>query len=141
LDRFERETPLALAKIEMFLRQLLVEKLHSGPEQFFKVVPLLLELLPLLLLGRVQRRPGDAGTLGEEMERFNECRAPRAHHPCEDITALSAVETVPQPFGNVDFEAESAAATMGRVPAFELIAGPSERGVSCGEQIVIDDLF
>jgi len=110
-------------------------------EERFEVVTLLLELLPLLLLGGVQRRPGDAGAFGEAMERFNEGIAPRAHHPREDITALSAIETVPESFSDVDLEAEPAATIMGRVPALELIAGPSERGVPSREKIVIDDLL
>jgi hypothetical protein len=110
-------------------------------EERFEVVTLLLELLPLLLLGGVQRRPGDAGAFGEAMERFNEGIAPRAHHPREDITALSAVETVPESFSDVDLKAEPAATVMGRVPALELIAGPSEQGALSREKIVVNDLI
>ena len=71
LDRFEGDAPLVLAEIEVLLRQLLVEKLHSSPEQFFKVVPLLLELLPLLLLRRIERGQWNAGATGQEVQRFD----------------------------------------------------------------------
>ena len=97
-------------------------------EERFEVVTLLLELLPLLLLGEVQRRPGDAGAFGEAMERFNEGIAPRAHHPREDITALSAVETVPESFSDVDLKAEPAATVMGRVPAPRAHRRPQRAG-------------
>src|SRR5262249_46517968 len=33
LDRFQREAPLLFAEVDMLLRELLVKKFHSGPEQ------------------------------------------------------------------------------------------------------------